>query len=110
MALFRYFTEKDPYYVELHYEGMNYQKTPIEVYLTQKDGKEYNGLENLGNIEYDGKKAQQGYHFKSKEGDVEIKWVKKLWIISIMKVFLNGNPLKGSEIININGVQSGKYT
>jgi hypothetical protein len=110
MALFRYFTEKNPYYIELHYEGMNYTKSPIHIFLTEKKDNEYEEVENLGKIDFDGEKAKQGYHFKSKEGDVEVKWVKKLLIISIMKVSLNGQNLKGSEIMNIDGALTGRYT
>jgi len=110
MALFRYYTEKGPLYIELHYEGGNYTKAPITALLTKKnENGEYEMVQNLGEINYEKEQAQAGYHFKSQEGDIELKWEKKFLIISIMKVLLNGSPLKGSEVLMMNGVLAGKY-
>ncbi len=111
MALFRFYSEQPEKFIELSYEGMNYTKAPIAVILTQKTGEgEFSILEELGEINFDKEKAKTGYVFKSKLGEVMIKWVTKFLIISEIQITLNGQRLKGGEIMNFEGVQTGKFT
>jgi hypothetical protein len=110
MALFRYFTEKDDKYVELSYEGMSYKKNPISVCITQKKAEgTYSKIEDLQPITYTDEQAKEGFIIKSSLGQVKIKWVTRFWIISEMQVFIDDYKLAGSEIIRIEGFESGKY-
>jgi hypothetical protein len=111
MALFRYFTEKDDKYIELSYEGHNYTKSPISVRITKKsESGTFEKLEDLqSTITYDKEKAKIGYSFKSSIGTITIKWITRFWIISEMQVLIDDYKLSGSEILNINGVETGRY-
>jgi len=110
MALFRYSTGKDNFYVELGWEGMSYSNSPIHLAITQKDQSgTFNKIEEFPAITYDKTQSKTGYTFKSSLGDLTVKWGTVFWIISVIQVFLNGSKLDGGEIINIEGVTSGKY-
>lgn len=111
MALFRYFTEKDDKYIELNYEGSNYTKSPISLCVTQKNAAgEFSKLEDLlPPITYDKEKAKTGYSFKSQIGNITIKWITRFWIISEIQVLIDNYKLSGSEILNINGIETGRY-
>ncbi len=102
MAMFRYKTPKDPFYIELGWNGMSYLKNPIIVNLVEKnsDGK-FSSKKAIGKIKYEKAKAKQGYVFKVNNlGEVTIKWQKKFIIINEMQVLVNGKKLKGNEVIN----------
>ena len=111
MALFRYFTEKNDQYIELNYEGHNYKKSPISLCITQKnEAGEFVKLEEIQpSISYDKEKAKTGYSFKSKIGNITVKWVTRFWILSEIQVLIDNYKLSGSEILNINGVETGRY-
>ncbi|MFA7685832.1 MAG: hypothetical protein WCX95_03470 [Candidatus Gracilibacteria bacterium] len=111
MSLFRYFTEKDDKYIELNYEGNNYKKSLISLCVTQKNaaGKFVKLEDLLPPITYDKEKAKIGYSFKSKFGNIVVKWITHFWIISEIQVLIDDYKLSGGEILNIKGVETGHY-
>jgi len=110
MALFRFYTGKENNYVQLGWGEMSYLKSPISITVTQKDAHgDYNHTEEFPSFYYDKTQSKTGYTFKSTLGELTIKWVTKFWIISEIQVLLDGVKLNGGEIINIDGMASGKY-
>ncbi len=102
MAMFRYKTPKAPFYIELGWNGMSYLKNPIIVNLVEKnsDGK-FSSKKAIGKIKYEKEKAKQGYVFKVNNlGEVTIKWQRKFLIITEIQVLVNGEKIKGNEVIN----------
>ncbi len=102
MALFRYKTAKDPFYIELGWSGMSYLKNPITINLLKKGTNgEFSAKKEIGKIKYEKEKAKQGYAFKvSNLGEVIVKWQRKFLIITEIQVLVNGEKLKGNEVLN----------
>ena len=104
MAIYRHPLEHSKFVVEYGWAGPTYYKAPIQVQLVEKfdkpeGGTDYKIVEDLGEITYDKEKAKEGYTFKSKAGEITLKWERKFWIIEKIVVLINGKEVKGNEVI-----------
>ncbi len=113
MALFRYATGKEPYYIEAGWpRGSTYKKSPTTIRVTKKDEQgKYVMVQDLGEVNYEKEKAEHGWHFSAEQlGDIELKIVKRALLFTEVQVFLNGEKLKGSEILSTAAGEVGRYS
>jgi len=109
MAIYRHPLKDGKLVVEYGWNGPTYYKAPIAVQLVEKfdkpeGGTDYKVLQSLGEINFDKEKAKEGYTFKSKAGDVTLKWERKFWIIEKIVVLVNGEEVKGNEVVKFTSI------
>ena len=103
MAIFRFNGVKTaPYSIDLGWQGLSYRNNEVMVNLTEKnDENEFYIVEEVGSFIHDPKEAKLGYKLKSsKVGEIEVKFVTKFLIISEIQVIVNGEKIKGNEVLN----------
>ncbi len=101
MPVFKFQTKIKNYEVQLDWQGLSYEKNPITVRVVDNE----KILRILGTINYEKQQAKEGYKFKDKDlGEIIIKFVRKFLIINEIQVWLNGERLKGNEIIDYSSI------
>lgn len=99
MALFRYNPQVEPFVLEVSWpKGKSYKKGPITVQvLKRRPEGGFELHEQLAEFHFEGRKERT---LKSESiGPITLKFTKRLLLFTELEVFVDGQKLKGSEVL-----------